>query len=320
MRNGKLAGRVLSLLLLSSLSVGCTRLDVKDEQKLRVSQADLDAAAYMGMPLLKRDEQQKLLLKLGEKYRNSQPGDAGGHALRSGIGMAGATVISGSPFTMQGVHTATHISMGLAAAGWVADGIFEMLTNAPFMGKAYLPGQVAGQDISTADQAKKVAVDEADRLIHEAARVINRDIRCVYGCTADDRRIFALRKHGADDLYATFNFGPMQKSTPDAFRDHILGFAPAWESKSSRGWTFFIEDYLPVDDSGKATGEPIRLFHLAYGDPDARKVLRAISSGRDMAMVFGYRASTSLIGFNGRLFRIDLPRADRFIDYEIAPD
>lgn len=320
MRNGKLAGRFLSLLLLSSLSVGCTRFDVKDEQKLRVSQADLDAAAYMGMPLLKRDEQQKLLLKLGEKYRNSQPGDAGGHALRSGIGMAGATAISGSPFTMEGVHTATHISMGLAAAGWVADGIFEMLTNAPFMGKAYLPGQVAGQDISTVDQAKKLAVDEADRLIHEAARVVNRDIRCVYGCAGSEKRIFTLQKPGADDLHATFFFGDMQKAAPDAFRDHILGFAPAWESKSSRGWTFFIEDYLPVDDSGKATGEPIRLFHLAYDNPDARRILRTVTSSRDMAVIAGYRATTQLIALNGRIFRIDLPLASRFIDYEIAPD
>lgn len=63
----------------------------------------------------------------------------------------------------------------------------------------------------------------------------------------------------------------------------------------------------------------VRLMYIAYGDADARSILRMVTSGSD-AIVQGYRATARLLPFNGRLFRIGGRTAEHLLDYEIAED
>ncbi len=291
-------------------------IQIPRTQRIHNTPEELSKAAYLGRSLLSEREQRKLL----EKVAGQAPTWTSDHTFNHAAGMAGAAVIAGSPFSLSGVRTASAIFMGFTAADAAVKAVGWMLSfgEPPIIGKVYLPRFLNGKEIADATGARGFAIAEQLRLLDRAADAVGRTVACVLGCAGEPNRIYALKKEGANDLYVAFAFGEMEPADFDPLRDQLLGFRGTWSNKRRWGWGIFVIHALPRNDSGKIDFTRILREHLAYGQPEARRILRVLTSSDSMAIV--QAAREEFIAFQGRIFKIGGHTADTFIDYEVAPE
>lgn len=113
------------------------------------------------------------------------------------------------------------------------------------IGKVYLPQKIGNQFITDSNNATKIAIDHIKKRI---IATLNATSATNLQVLLDSRKMtvfkFTVADPGAgpDEKYLFFMHSELRRSGQDPYRDYILGYRSAWESKQQNGWGIVIAD------------------------------------------------------------------------------
>ncbi len=240
---------------------------------------------------------------------------------------AAATGAAGvNPLSRSGSATAGYVGAGLG----LASGLFGGGDHGPSLNGvsgAFLPAQVDGVTIQTAEQAREFVRAETRRNIETSAKRVGRQVVCVDQCDGN-YPTFELRKVGGQalpyydppSLYVTVYIRPMvENHAQNPVFEKIVGFSPAWISAGGNGFFVCMDDQAPAGERIKeSNGETIAPNRCGgpYAHPLERILLRTLTaSGR---YYFGWR-DKAVFAWKGQVFALGDIEPQTLIKYEIAP-
>lgn len=338
---------LFTLLIFASLLSACSPAILhKTGPEVRIkNKDDLLAANYMARFLMPQKERIQLVSSL----QNLKPPTTGLSAeMSTGIGAGGALALGKNPLTGSGMHTATSIELGLMVGGAILnylgpDGSLKRVS------KIFLPETVAGQTITSPDQAFEVARAYTIGRIKEAASREGRTAVCILNCEYGSP-VFMLIKEGMTGretyahmgkassgteyydppaLYVATALGSMAPAPEDVLRDKFLEFSPKWESEHPNSWQILLGGDIPRTANQEIQTIDHQNFGIIFSgihysaqkNPLARRVMSHITGGP--GYILGGTKVNSLdqqFSMKGKIFAFNTTNSRFFMRHEVAPD
>lgn len=243
-------------------------------------------------------------------------------------GGAIAAAAGQSPVSAGGVGTAVYAGTGLALAGALLD---SSSSDNPhnWVSGAYLPGEVEGLVLSSADAARRFVRGEAQRGLDAFAQQTGRTVTCVDQCESYFPT-YELRKSGGPAfaffdppaLYVSLYIRPLKDASTlvNDVRDKVVGFHVAW---TTVGWNDFgvcLNDHPPtLLRTDTYLGETVKIYdcNAAEAHPLERLLLRSLTAGGH-TYIGAY--GNGFFAWRGRVFALGEREPKSLIKYEIAPE
>ncbi|MBF0471835.1 MAG: hypothetical protein HQL48_10735 [Gammaproteobacteria bacterium] len=191
----------------------------------------------------------------------------------TGVEVAMATdVVTGELLNTTGQNLGSAM-VGVGVGLELLDSVFSQMADFDQVSQGFLPAEVNGEAILTAERASQVMMGQVQMRLERFAAEKGFHLSCIGGCTAD-MRYYQLRSAtpetlatyhynpatddrlqqlGNRDLFAVINLSRMRPTEQDPLRDRALGFTPAWETPT--GNTFVVRLFAGAKTG--ADGEPL---------------------------------------------------------------